>query len=1077
MTDQLIWAFDIGSRSIGWAVMKAHDAESRFQPTGEVVDTGVVIHSGGVLDDSKGTTRHAVRGMVVRSRRRLKRKKTRRRTLKAELAGLGFELQDGWRLRNPWWARSVLAAGPVEDPARVRHLISIALPHMSKHRGWRNPWLKSPKPLDLIDPEDDRVQKLLEQVAEAAADLSEMSLEPVPPTLGAVSWALMSQDGPTKIRQSSKDPGESQRNLNEWVPKVMQEHIASELATIWQVQRVKHPDLFTDESLIQLCKAILLQEEPGVPLDRIGKCDLDNRFYRAPKASPAFQRYRLLDVASNLRVKPRQGDKERLTIDQRDLVIDLLDRGEQISWAEIEEQLDLGTGKLVHADREGTAGRPPINVISERLESVKGIAKLRKWWEKATPIEQEALIAMALSDRSFAFEEDSVAQAVAKDIQDQGLLELVEKFGRSLPPGRASYSRHVLGDLSREMEEGADLHDAIARTYGHGAAAAQEKWDDPVPNNGVELSMKEVRQLIAKLEAEYGTPAVIAVEVVREATLSHSDRVENNRRIQRQRDAREETRNLLMTDFGIDKPSHGVITKQEHITAQAGLCLYCGDKLLLPTTELDHIVPRRTGGATVFNNLAAACPDCNRTKGNRPFGRWCEDTGEAGEKRMEETLARLENLTGPRWKATPAKPFINSETGKWVHSELDLAKRDYRRRLKKTDWDREFDDAEIHSTAFVSRAITERLKVRYPETRVDVFRGGFTAALRNETKLSSHLGLGARKDRSDRRHHAMDAIAVALLTDATWAARVRRRNEAFQNAKLEIRGSAEKLTETRANAPIDDLLEIMPTVEATGGPLIDRMVPVLPRRLSTTGRIHEDTVRPWGSKRVGEAWKSTEISSVRDPLEAAALWRLSSSGGSLKADSSRVLELEDGRRIHADQDLTCAIKYDDKGKGTPVATWMPVRHGWAKTDEIHHARLIKAVWIEQGKTKEAALMVPVSTADVYAATDPMVTSLNIEMVCSRSHPKLARILAVDPHANVERVASITQGDVIDVDDDLWVVTTFDPVANNAHCRPALRGGPASEGLRTAFPASKFLRGKVKVARSGSHPGIDEPSDD
>lgn len=1060
MPEQLIWAFDIGSRSIGWAVMSSGDAESRFEPTGEVLDAGVTIHSGGVLDDSKGTTRHAVRGMVVRSRRRLKRKKTRRHKLKEMLAEHGFKLQDGWRQRNPWWARNVLAAGPVEDPARVRHLVATALPHMSKHRGWRNPWLRAPKPSD-VDP------KKVDDVVEAAYALTKESEGPVPATLGAVCWALMNlpdptngdQLGPTKVRQSSKDPGASQRNVKEWVPKVMQEHIAAELGEIWNVQKEAHPELFTDHARDGLCEVILHQEKPGVPLDRIGKCDFDDRFYRAPKASPSFQRYRLLDVTANLRVEPVDGEKRRLTADERTLVFDLLNRGEQISWAEIAEVLDLGPGKLVSADRKGTAGRPPTNVISERLTSVKGITKLRNWWDKAAPSEREALIAMALSDQSFEFEDADTAQAVAQEIEDDDLLEQVEKFGRTLPPGRASYCRLVLRDLGDQLEGGADLHQAITDTYGHGTAVAQVKWDDPVPNNGVELSMREARQIIARLEAKYGTPAVIGVEVVRDATLSHADRIETNRRIQRQRDAREETKELLKTDMGIESPSRGVIAKQEHITAQAGLCLYCGQKLRLPETELDHIVPRRTGGATIFNNLAAVCPTCNRTKGHRPFGRWCEDDGDVGEKRMEATLTRLDSLTGPRWKATPKKSFIDPATGRWVHSELELARRDYRRRLKKTDWDREFDDAEIHSTAFVSRAITERLKVRYPDTRVDVFRGGFTAAMRNETKLSTHLGLGNNKDRSDRRHHAMDAIAVALLTDATWAARVRRRNEAFQNSKLGLL-SADELKQVKTRASIDDLLATMPTVEATGGTLIDQMVPILPRRLSTTGRIHEDTVRPWGSKRVGEAWKATEISSVRDQGAAGALWRLSSTGGSLKEDHSRILTLDDGRELTADESLACAIKYDEKGKPTPVATWMPVRHGWAKTDEIHHARLIKAKWAENGKAREAPLIVPLPLADVYGLERPLDYPLSSEMVSVRAHPKLARALAIDGNATFDFLDSMTQGDLVSDGEETWVITTFDASSNRIETNPVLLGGPKSGLPKTRFTATKLTNGTV-----------------
>lgn len=1056
LTEPLIWAFDIGSRSIGWAVLRAEDSEARFKPTGEVIDSGVVIHSGGVLDDSKGTTRHAVRGMVVRSRRRLRRKKARRRNLTVALDECGFRLQEGWRARNPWWARSMLATSPVEDPARVRHLVATALPHMSKHRGWRNPWVRAPHPRE-VDP--DKVK----DVAEAADALTDLTGERIPPTLGAVSWALMNQRCPVKIRQSSKDPGENQRNLNEWVPKVMQEHVAAELAEIWRVQAGAHPDLFTEESLTTLCNTILHQVKPGVPLDRVGRCDFDDRFYRAPKASPSFQRFRLLNLATNLRIKTPSGEKDRLTPEQQDLVVDLLNSGEQISWAEIEEALDLTAGQLVHADKDGTAGRPPINLIAERLRSVKGITRLRKWWEEADGKQREALISMAITDLTFGDEHPDLAEQVAREIEDQGLLELVEKFGRSLPSGRASYSRQVLDDLADQMDAGTDLHEAIERTYGHGAAEAQVKWDAPVPNNGVELSMREVRTLVTRLEAEYGAPAVVGVEIVREAMLSHTDRLERSRRIQRERESRQEAREILVRDLNYSEPSPSVIAKQEHITAQAGLCLYCGTKLLIASTDLDHIVPRRTGGATIFNNLAAVCRPCNHTKGNRPFGRWCEDDGPAGEKRMKEALERLGNLTGPRWKPTPAKPFINPETGRWVYSELELARRDYYRRLKKTSWDREFDDAEIHSTAFVGRAVAERLRVRYPDTRVDVFRGGFTAALRNETKLFKRLGLGDRKDRSDRRHHAMDAIAVALLTNATWAARVRRRNEAFQNARLNLL-TADELEEVRKRAPIDDLLEAMNTVEATGAPIIAGMIPILPRRLRTTGRIHEDTVRPWKPKRIGDAWSAKYISSVRDQDVARELWKLTSSGGSLKQDANRAIELPDGTVLGADDTTLCAIKVDEeKGKETPVATWLPIRHGWAKTDEIHHARLITASWRENGKAKTAALLVPLPVFDVYKSSKPFELSLSASMVGARAHPKLGRLLAIDPRASIDEHASVTQGDTLATSDELWVVTTFDPVANNAHCRPALQGGPASEGVRTAFPASKFMNGEVVLS--------------
>lgn len=1054
MNDPMIWAFDIGSRSIGWAAMKA---TSDRKPTGEVVDAGVVIHSGGLLSEKDGTTRHAARGEVVRARRRLKRRKTRRRELKDELARYDFELQEGWRQRDPWWARSLLASAPVQDPHRVRHLIATALPHMSRHRGWRNPWLRSPEPVDICEVDE----KKSEGILEAAKTLSEENGAPVPPTLGAISWALTRRSGPTKVRQSSREAGDGQRNINAWIPKVHQEYIASELTEIWKVQKPVHPDLFTDEALHSLCEVILHQVKPGVPLDRIGKCEIDDRFYRAPKSSPVFQRFRLLSLAANLRHELPSGEKDRLSQAEREIVVDLLSRGEQVSWGEIEKAMDWTGGSLVHADRAGTSGRPPIDVVAERLKSTKGISKLVKWWDKASPDEREALIAIAISDLGFDEESPELMENVAAQIEEGDLLELVEKFGRALPPGRASYCRRVLSDFNGQLETGSDLHEAIGDTYGHGAAGAQHKWEDPIPNNGVELSMKEVRKLVARLEAEYGVPAVIGVEIIREASMSHAERNDRSARIKRERESREEAKSIATEDLGYKKLSPSVIAKQEHITAQGGICLYCGQKLKLPETELDHIVPRSTGGATIFNNLAAVCRDCNQKKGHQPFGLWCEKSGEAGEQRMEETLARVDGLTGPRWKPTPAKPFINPETGRWVYSELELARRDYRRRLKKTGFDREFDAAELTSTAFVGRAVTERLKRKYPDTRVDVFRGGFTAAMRNETHLPKVLGLGEKKDRGDRRHHAMDAIAVALMTDATWTHRVRERDEAFRNWRLGLL-SDEKLGEIRNRTKIDSLEEILPTVGATGGELIENMIPVLPRRLSTTGRIHEDTIRPWHPKRVGDAWNAKSVSSVQDQAVAKELWRLTSSGGSLKEDPDRTLELADGRTLVADDQVMCAIKVDkETGKETPVATWMAVRHGWAKTDEIHHARVFTVAWNEDGVERTADVLLALAVADIYRSTSPFSVPVSESMIGVRGNPRLARAFAFDPLPRMTSPTIFTQGDIVEVEGRLWTIFTFAAESQRAFVRPALSGGQGMNEERSGLVASTLINDGIR----------------
>lgn len=46
-------------------------------------------------------------------------------------------------------------------------------------------------------------------------------------------------------------------------------------------------------------------------------------------------------------------------------------------------------------------------------------------------------------------------------------------------------------------------------------------------------------------------------------------------------------------------------------------CLYCGVKFPAKQLTYDHVVPRRAGGKTTFENIATSCKPCNERKGGR----------------------------------------------------------------------------------------------------------------------------------------------------------------------------------------------------------------------------------------------------------------------------------------------------------------------------------------------------------------------------------------------------------------------------------------------------------------------------
>jgi 5-methylcytosine-specific restriction endonuclease McrA len=93
-----------------------------------------------------------------------------------------------------------------------------------------------------------------------------------------------------------------------------------------------------------------------------------------------------------------------------------------------------------------------------------------------------------------------------------------------------------------------------------------------------------------------------------------------------------------------------IALRQLVVDRAAGRCEYCRhpQELSLLSFEIEHIISEKHGGQTVANNLALACPYCNRFKGS--------------------DLGSLDPETG---KLTS---FFNPRTQKWIeHFHLNQA--------------------------------------------------------------------------------------------------------------------------------------------------------------------------------------------------------------------------------------------------------------------------------------------------------------------------------------------------------------------------------------------------------------------
>jgi hypothetical protein len=69
-----------------------------------------------------------------------------------------------------------------------------------------------------------------------------------------------------------------------------------------------------------------------------------------------------------------------------------------------------------------------------------------------------------------------------------------------------------------------------------------------------------------------------------------------------------------------------VVSLRDRILESAGKCDWCAISILQQSFEIDHLIALSTGGANAADNLAVACPNCNRSKSAKHPARFAQET-------------------------------------------------------------------------------------------------------------------------------------------------------------------------------------------------------------------------------------------------------------------------------------------------------------------------------------------------------------------------------------------------------------------------------------------------------------------
>ncbi len=992
---------DVGLKSIGFCAVEVDENDQPLR----LLNSMVFVHDAGVdpNENKAAKSRKLTAGVARRTQRRTAQNKRRLaeldRVLSEELHWPLPNLEDFEDPYEPWRTRAELVEHYIKDDAERAEALAIAIRHIARHRGWRNPYLSVDSLLTPQEPSE-FLRGLNERVGQALGRKF-----PADTTPGQLICAYIDSPKYAETQGIRGDTGILSGKLHQF-------DNVGEIRKICEVQRLDH-DVFK----LLVRKVFFAKSPRGSAAGLVGHDQIpgQGKYVRAEKAHPDFQLFRMVAVLTNLRI--REGKAERcLTPDElRGLVDYILEvqLKQQVTWADLADNLGIERSDLRGTARASFDGSPalrfpPTDVTAEKIMASK-VKWLKDWWDKADS-ERRGFMVDALSNSGGSTGDNDIDDEVAELLEAATEDEQAELEKIQLPQGRAAYSLDSLRRLTKRMlEEGVDLHTARKEEFN-----VDDDWrpepeaiEAPVGNPAVDRVLKQVSRWLRMATDRWGEPAVINIEHTRDGLGSEKVARELLREGQRRQDLNQKNLVEIAQQLGIPvKDKRSALIKYAAIQRQNSMCLYCGAEIGFTTAEMDHIVPRALSGSTNDrSNLAAVCRTCNHQKGAVPFAVWATSGEAHAGVSLEDAIKRV-----GLWQKGPG---MSPKQHKAFQSEVIS-------RLKSRKPDEEFDGRSMESVAWMAVELRTRIDGYYRKVNSDsvpkigIYRGQLTAEARKASGFENRVNLigGKGKTRFDRRHHAMDALVIALMNQSvsqTLALRVNMRES------QRITGQEETWKNFygkpgQANERFEKWREgMLRAVELFNIELAKNAIPFHENVRLRVGssKVHDDTVRKFIHAKLGEALSVAMIDRAETPALWTALTRLPDFDpkDGLPEDPSREIYIH-GRKITADEQLNFF--------NSPSAC-LKVRGGYVEIgSSIHHARVYR---IDGKKTTYS--MVRVFATDLVKMTheDVFTTPLKPSTISMRTaDPKIRRALE---DRTVTQIGWLVEGDELQLETDKY----------------------------------------------------------
>jgi CRISPR-associated endonuclease Csn1 len=731
-----VLGLDIGSNSVGWALLNEHDAK--------IIATGVRIFPEGVDRDTSGAehSKNEGRRIARGQRRQIARRARRKSVLRRSLVQAGLLPAKAEELAE------VIALDPygLRRKGLTERLEPFEFGRVLMHLGQRRGFLSNRKA-------DKGKQK---ENSETLQKISELAARMGTKTLGEYF---------ANRRDSAHGGSPLEPVRGQHTRRQMYEE---EFNRLWEAQVLHHPQMLTEvlrygrhgiqsyprkpakllgrkqNSLLAefgLHGILFFQRSLYWPKSVIGECELEPKQKRCEKADRRAQLFRLYQEVNNLRVIPRIGPERPLTAEEREVAIKTLLAKKEVEFDALREALKLIDGEnfnLEAGNRKKLLGMPVDALLSHK-------DLFGKAWAKKDENEKNSIVRLLIDGE----EEEIVDAAPGWGCTPEVAARLVDV---NLPDGYASVSLMAIEKLLPHLERGLrfmgnDASDSALHAAGYlrndqkviGQSRLLPSVPDDILNPLVKKALHEVRRVVNSIIREYGKPDAIHIELAREVQGGIEQRAKASRAMRERERLREKAAEFI-EELG-EKPTRSKINRYLLWKEQGGHCLYSGEpispqQLFGGEVDIDHILPYSRSLDDSMANKAVCFVKENRQKGNQTPHEWLAN---ANPKKFHEILQRCESLPYP------------ARMGKKKKCQAEAIQLD------------EFIARQLTDTAYITKKVREFVMCLGCD--VVCSKGQLTAELRHQWGLNTILRTDDEnlKSRADHRHHAVDAIVIALL--------------------------------------------------------------------------------------------------------------------------------------------------------------------------------------------------------------------------------------------------------------------------------------------------------------------------